>query len=164
MAAGIWMLLLGLATVIAGEIVLVLHVRRASRQASPGERHGRLRTILVAALLLTNFPAAAFYALSALEFSTRYTVRVRNDGGVTLESFVVTGPGTSIEMGPIAPGGQAKTHLHFRGDGALRFSARQQGRDVGGVIDGYVTTNFSGKKIVRVGRNGDFRIEDQPQP
>jgi len=162
--AGIWTLLLGFATVIVGEVVLVLHVRRVSRQPRLGKPYGRLRSILVAALLLANFPAAVFYALSAMEISTRYTVRVRNDGGVAFESFVVTGPGTSIEMGPIAPGEQVETHLHFRGDGTLRFSARQRERDFGGEIDGYVTTNVAGAKTVRIGRDGEFRVEDERRP
>jgi len=156
--AGLWMLLFGFASVIAGEIALVFHVR-TSRRTGRGERHVRLRTLLVAALLLANFPAAIFYTLSAVEILTRYTVIVRNEGDVAVESFVVTGPGTRIEMGPIAPGDQAETHLHFRGGGTLRFATRQGGHDTVGVIDGYVTSNVAGEKTVRVGRGGDFRIE-----
>lgn len=162
--AGIWMLALGFVAVVAGEVALVLHVRRARREARPAERHARLRSVLVAALLLANFPAAVFYTLSAMEISMRYTVRIRNDSGIAVESFVVTGPGTSVELGPIAPRELAETHLHFRGDGSLRFAARQGERDFGGDLDGYVTTGLGGEKTVSVGPNGAFRVDDEKRP
>src|SRR5262249_6050924 len=95
-----------------------------------------------------------------VEIQTRYTVRVRNDSGATLESFVVTGPGASIEMGPVAPAEEVETHLHFRGDGQLRFAARQGRHDFGGEIDGYVTGGFFGKKSIRIGKDGEFAITD----
>jgi hypothetical protein len=152
---------LGLVAIVAGALVLYADVRRASREGSGPEQNRRRRTVLAGAFLLANFPAAAFYVLSAFYVYTRYTVRVRNDGERTTESFVVTGPGTSVEMGPIAPGEHAEAHLRFRGDGSLRFAARQQDRDFGGELDGYVTTNLGGEKTIRLGPHGAVEILDE---
>lgn len=161
MFEGMLLLVVGPISVVAGALVLVVDVRRTWRDGSAPERGRRVRRLLVAALLLANFPAAAFYTFSAIDVYARYTVRVRNQSDRIVESFVVTGPGTSVEIGPIASGERAEAHLHFRGDGTLRFAARQQDRDFTGEIDGYVTTNIGGDKTITIGPHGSVDMREE---
>jgi hypothetical protein len=110
-------------------------------------------------LLLANFPAAAFYADSAIEILSRYTVRVHNDSNRPIESLVVTGPSVRVEMGPVSPSQYAVRHLQVRGDGRLDFSARQQELQFGGQLEGYVTHGSPGETIIRVRRRGSYEIQ-----
>ena len=105
---------------------------------------------MVGGLLLVNFPAAAIFTLSAINVVTRYTVRVLNESGNAIESFVVTGPGVRVELGPVAPGHRVKRHLGFSGDGSLEFTARQGQSNFRGVLDGYVTGGLGGDTTIRV--------------
>jgi hypothetical protein len=153
------MIPIGFAAFVVGTIALLRHLWREFRLERTTRRSLWVQAVLVGGLLLTNFPAAAFYTLSAIDVATRYTVRVHNDSDRPIESLVVTGPGVRVELGPIAPGQQARRHIRFRGDGTLDFSARQQQLQFSGQLEGYVTGGMGGDKSIRIGQRGFYEIQ-----
>ena len=156
--AGIMTIPVGFAAFLAGTTALAVHLWCESRSEHPARRSLWLQGTLAGGLLLANVPAAAFYALSAVEISTRYTVRVHNDSDGPIESLVVTGPGVRVQFGPIPRGQHAVQHVDFRGDGTLEFSARQQDLQFGGNVDGYVTSGLPGDTTIHVKRKGVYEI------
>ncbi|HEY3393934.1 MAG TPA: hypothetical protein VGK58_14575 [Lacipirellulaceae bacterium] len=116
------------------------------------------RTVLVGLLLLSNFPAAAFYALSAIALITQYTVQVVNESGAKIDSFVVEGPGVRVELGPIQVGEIKRTRVFFDDDGTATFTARQQQTRFDGEIDDYVSRNMGGEAIVQIEPGGNFVV------
>ncbi len=160
--AGLLTLPLGLAAFLAGTIALTWHLWREWRVGRTTRSPLWLHAVLVGGLLLINFPAAVFYMLSAINITTRYTVRVHNDSDRPIESLVVTGPGVRVELGPIAPGQQAQRHVHFRGDGTLDFSARQQEILFSGQLEGYVTGGLGGNRTIRVKQRGVYELQPAP--
>ncbi len=159
---GLLTLPLGLAAFLAGTIALAWHLWREWRVERTTRSPLWLQAVLVGGLLLINFPAAVFYMLSAINITTRYTVRVHNDSDRPIESLVVTGPGVRVELGPIAPGQQAQRHVHFRGDGTLDFSARQQEILFSGQLEGYVTGGLGGNRTIRVKQRGVYELQPAP--
>jgi hypothetical protein len=161
-AAGMLTIYMGIAAFVVGAFALVRHLRHESRARRTTSRSLWFEGVLVGGLLLANFPAAAFFSLSAMNIHTRYTVRVHNDSDQPIESLVVTGPGVRVEFGPIAPGEHTHRHIHFSGDGTLDFSARQQELRFGGQVEGYVTGGWSGDTSVRIKPRGVFEIRPDP--
>ncbi len=151
---GLMTILIGLVAFLGGAVCLILHLKHYSKatQNSP------INSLLVGALLIANFPAAIFYISSAIDISTRYTVRVYNDSDHPIESFMILGPGIETEIGPISSGQKAIQHNHPTTDGSLRFSARQHGLNFDGELEGYVTGGLGGDKTVRIKENGSFEI------
>jgi hypothetical protein len=127
---------------------------------SEHRRRGRLapQSFLVGGLLLVNFPAAALYGLSAIGLMSQYTVRVINESGATIDSFVLKGPGVDVDFGPITVGDNKTRSLAFTGDGTLDFSASEQRLHFDGQIEGYVTGNQGGDATIRVLPDGKFEI------
>jgi hypothetical protein len=158
-AAGLFTIPIGFVAFVVGTFALVRHLLREFRVERTTRSQLWLQGVLVGGLLLVNFPAAAFFTLSAIDVSTRYTVRVHNDSDRPIESLVVTGPGVRLELGPIAPGQRTRRHIHFCGDGRLDFSARQQELQFGGQLDGYVTGGLGGDKSIRVRQRGVYEIQ-----
>lgn len=158
-AAGLFAIALGSCAFVAGMIALVRHVLREGKEKRATRSRLWLQSVVVGGLLLANFPAAVFFTLSAIEVSTRYTLRFHNDSDRPIESLVVTGPGVRLEFGPIAPGRDLRWLLHFAGEGPLVFSARQSEFQFGGQLDGYVTTGLGGEKSIRVRRVGEYEIK-----
>ena len=157
--AGLFTIPIGFAAFVAGTVALLRYLWRESRVQRTTGGSLWLQGLLVGGLLLANFPAAAFFTLSAIDVSTRYTVRVHNASDRPIESLVVTGPGVRVELGPIAPGQRTRRHIHFRGDGPLDFSARQQELQFGGQLEGYVTHGWGGDKSIRIRQRGVYEIQ-----
>jgi hypothetical protein len=157
---GLATLLIGIVAFFAGMICLILHLKHQSKSNQTAQRTLIIRTLLVGGLLIVNFPVAAIYASSAIDISTRYTVRVYNDSFHAIESFVILGPNIQTEMGPIPAGKKAVQHNYPKGDGCLRFTARQGQVCFDGELEGYVTGNSSGDKNVRVSSKGIYKIKD----
>jgi hypothetical protein len=153
---GLMTILIGVVAFLGGAVCLILHLKQYSKatQSSP------LNSLLVGALLIANFPAAAFYISSAIDISTRYTVRVYNDSNHTIESFKILGPGIETEIGPISSGLKVIQHSHPTTDGSLRFTARQHGLNFDGELEGYVTGGLGGDKTVRIKEKGSYNITD----
>jgi len=157
--AGLFTIPIGVVAFIIGTVALLRHLWRESRVQRTTRSPLWLQAALVGGLLLANFPAAAFFTLSAIDVSTRYTVRVFNDSDRPIDSLVVTGPGVRVELGPIAPGQHTRRHIYFRGDGTLDFSARQQELQFSGQLEGYVTSDWGGDKSIRVRQRGVYEIQ-----
>ncbi len=153
---GLMTILIGIIAFLGGAICLILHLKRESRTA----RTSPLNALLVGGLLIANFPVAAFYASSAIDISTRYTVRVYNDSNHPIESFMILGPGVQTEIGPIPSGQKVVRHYYPTTDGYLRFTARQQKQNFDGELEGYVTGSSEGDKTVRIREKGSFEIKD----
>jgi hypothetical protein len=157
--AGLILLPIGFVAFVMGTVALVRHLLGEFQEEGTPRNSLWLQAFLVGGLLLANFPAATFFTLSAIDVSTRYTVRVHNDTDQPIGSLVVTGPGVRIELGPVPPGQHTRRHLHFRGDGPLAFSAQQQELQFGGQLEGYVTGGLGGDKSIRVKQGGVYEIQ-----
>jgi hypothetical protein len=157
--AGLLNILFGFAAFVAGSVAPARHLRSEWRVGDATRGRLWLQALSVGGLLLVNFPAAAFFALSAIDVETRYKVRVSNDSNRPIESLIVAGPGVRVELGPIAPGQLTRRNIHFDGDGTLDFLARQQQTQFGGQLEGYVTGGWNGDKTIRVRQGGTFDIE-----
>jgi len=103
MSAGMITIAVGLLAFVGGAVCLLRQPWHADGDRA-ARRRLRFQGIFALALLLINFPAAAFYTLSAIDVETRYTVCVHNGSDRPIESLVVTGPGVRVELGPIGPG------------------------------------------------------------
>jgi hypothetical protein len=148
--AGYFTILAGLAFFGVGVACLVAYAYRQRRLSG--------RTLLVSCLLLSNFPAAAFYALSGVALLTQYEVTVINKSDAAIDSFVVEGPGVQVELGPIQIGESKQNRVFFDDDGNLTFNARQQQLRFNGEIDDYVTRNMGGMATVRIKPGGNFNV------
>ena len=93
-----------------------------------------------------------------ISVSGQTTVRVYNESSLPIESLMVTGPGVRTELGPIASERRVHRHLHFRGDGTLDFTARQQEVQFSGQLEGYVTGSLGGERIITVRQRGIFEL------
>lgn len=156
--AGYFLILVGLAFFALGTVLLVLYWRKNSRHEPKMGSRPLLKISLVSGLLLVNFPAAGFYAWSALDLKTRYTVQVTNKSKEPIDSFVLTGPGVKVELGPIASADHTIQHFHVAGEGPLNFKAVQGGLEIMGQIDGYVATNLGGNATVRILPGGQYNV------
>jgi hypothetical protein len=116
--------------------------------------------MLVAALLVINFPAAAFYALSAINLMGQSTIEVFNDSGQRIDSFRMTGPGIDIEAGPIEAGEMTRYFVDFQDEGTLAFTARQQDVRFEGMLSEYIANGTIGTLTARVQPGGKFEVED----
>lgn len=157
---GLATLLIGIVAFFGGMICLTLHLKRQTKFNQTAQRSLIIQTLWVGGLLIVNFPVAAIYASSAIDILTRYTVRVYNDSSQAIESFVILGPNIQTEIGPIPAGKKAVQHNYPKGDGCLRFTARQGQSCFDGELEGYVTGNSSGDKTVRVSSKGIYKIKD----
>jgi hypothetical protein len=162
-----WLMLAGLYTIVGGIvcffvgcIVLNVHVVRAFRRAPQSRRSTKRAGTLVGILLLSNFPIAILCAWTALSIDGAYLVTVVNTSGSPLDSFVLSGPGLSVELGPLAPGDRARHLCRLNGDGGIDFSATLRGNAAfTGTVDGYV---FGGAdKVVTVTGPGSVTLTDQ---
>jgi hypothetical protein len=159
MGAGIGTIGSGLVLVFLGSLCLVKDFIDGSSRTLL--RPPRRVDVLAAVVLIANFPAAAFCLYSAEEVRTRYTVEVFNETNGPISSFVLTGPGVSTDLGPIAAGQHVRWHLHFHGSGPLNFAAKQQ-TEFKGQLDGYVSSDWPGHKLIQVRGPATCSIEEGP--
>jgi hypothetical protein len=156
--AGLINIFTGLVLFTFGAICLAAYGFRESRTL--GKRRVPLgwQIVLVAGLLLINFPAAAMYGISAMRLMNFRNVVIVNDSGKTIESFMLQAPGVEVEVGPIEPNKIAIRNLDFHSDGKLNFSAKQGDFQFGGQLEGYLTGGTGGETIVRVQPDGKFEV------
>lgn len=117
--AGVCAILAGLISLVVGAILLAVSVKRERRRSGALLPAVRAQAVLVASLLLINLPAAGLFTYSAIQIMTRYTIRVINESGRPIESFVVMDPGGKLELGAIQAGRRWEHHWVIRGEGAL---------------------------------------------
>jgi vacuolar-type H+-ATPase subunit I/STV1 len=151
---GLMTILIGIIVFLAGAVCLILHLKSESRTG----RTSPLNALVVGGLLFANFPLAAVYIASAIDISTRFTVRVYNESDHPIESFIILGPGIQTEIGPIPSGKKAIQHNYPTTDGSLRFTARHQQLNYDGELEGYVCNGWDGDKTVRVSGKGTYEI------
>jgi hypothetical protein len=148
--AGLFVIFAGLISVTFAAVLLVRHLYRDFRVSRSFRTTNWFQVMVVGAILLLNFPAATIFTVSAINLVTRYTIHVSNQSGTSIESFVVTGPGVLVELGPIASGQRVQHHLQFAGDGSLDFTARQGQSEFSDQLEGYVTGGWGGDTTIRV--------------
>jgi hypothetical protein len=155
MGAGFYTLGGGAICFFGGVICLLIFWFQESRskQRPPGEV--RKKVGLAALLLASNWPVAFVCVAVGVAAMTRVTVTVINEGDAPIESFVVTAPGFSQELGPVAPGKKAKCVVRATNEGALEFAAKSggvtttaSGAYVGDFSGGDYEVTVSGGKIV----------------
>ncbi|TWT64191.1 hypothetical protein [Rubinisphaera italica] len=157
-AAGGLTILVGLVAFYMGASALCRHLWFESRAQLISSRTLFLQAVVVGSLLLANFPVAGYFALSAVAVSMQYTVRVYNNSNQTIDSFIVTGPGVQVELGPIASGQYKRRDILIQTDGTLEFAARQQELEFKGQLEGYITGGMGGFKDIRVKQGGVYEI------
>ena len=154
-----WLMLAGLVTIGIGTVVFLvgcLALYSAHRRArDAGAMQGLTRrTLLAAALLVSNFPAAAGLSWAAVALETRLVVVVRNDAVVPLEGGRLHGGGADVRLPALAPGASVERWLWFDTDGQLELDASLGGQHVHGVVAGYVTGGLGGRLVVTVRADG----------
>lgn len=155
---GVMTIMCGLVFFLAGVIFLALFWVNESRSPSASRTKLARKTVLAAALLLVNFPAAAFYAWSAIDHMPETMVRIVNSSDQDLDSFALHGPGVEIDARPIRAGSSSRKFLDFTGNGTLEFVARQQELRFNGQLLPQVTNRFGGSVTVMVKPGGDFEV------
>ena len=144
MAIGFVTLLAGALLAFVGSVMLVVHVVGRFEDPRPPMRRRIAQAFVVALLLLANFPIAYGIVQAVESINSSYHVTVVNAGTATIDSFVVTGPSFTTELGPVAPGKRKRVRLAPRGDGSITFAARRAGMTRSGTIDPYVSGPMTG--------------------
>ena len=162
MAAGLFTVLGGLLLFVIGAGCLIKYVFREADCKRDRRVSLELQTLLVGGLLFVNFPAAAYYAWSAVGLMTRYTVCIANETGAVVDNVVLTGPGVHVDTGPMSAGSRSWHNFHFSTDGTLEFSAHWQDGRSEGPIEEYVTNGVGGSATLRLLPDGEYEIDRQP--
>ena len=108
--------------------------------------------------LLLTVAVAAFFIHVTIENQLRYKLRVVNQSGIPIESFLVSGPGIRLDLGPIASNGQVLHRLDFSSDGSLHFSAELGDKKFSDEIEGYVTGNLGGNTTIKIHPGHSYEI------
>jgi hypothetical protein len=148
--AGLGMVLVGFASVVSGVVLL-------TRRFVLTTPH-----VLVAVVLMINFPAAAGIAWTAFCIMTQYRIVVYNLATAPIENVAITVATTAktIPVGRIEAGASVTRWLAAEGDGDLALTGQLMGRALQSEGDSYVTNSSGGLKRIEVGSDGVARIEN----
>jgi hypothetical protein len=158
--AGVITLYGGCGSVLLGLALLAYWLRAMIRSGDLRRERLTVRAVLVACILLVNFPVAAGIVWAVVRIATTYTVTVLNHGVAPLRSAVISGGGVSVRFEIISPNGSATKRFHIVGDGTLRLSVEQDGQKLDFEVDGYVTNSLGGNKVVEIGHDGRVEVRD----
>jgi hypothetical protein len=161
MGTGIVTMYGGVAVIVGAAVCLASYVWRSWRSRSVARGRLAWQTIGVLVLLLANFVAAGAAVFGAVMIEARYTVSVSNQSNVPLESARVEGGGVNMDLGIIAPGATIKRSFWIEHDGELVLNGMHGSRKVEASIDGYVTNNIGGDKLVVVEADGTVNVKDR---
>jgi hypothetical protein len=64
-------------------------------------------------------------------------------------------------LGSIPQGASRERALWIKNDGSLQFSAIVGGRERSVVVDSYVTSGWSGDKMIEIEPDGEIRVSDR---
>jgi hypothetical protein len=159
MGAGLVTLFVGLVLFLVGAICLSMRSTKVSDADAAVQRKLLSLRKLAWTVLVVNFPAACFFAWSAIEVATRYTLAIVNEQAMRIDSFIVSAPGVKVDLGPIPANGRRQKHLHFPGEGSLSFATQVGQTRTNGVIDEYVTRNLGSASTVRFKAGGSIEVE-----
>ena len=121
----------------------------------------KIRTILAAAVILSNIPIAAILIYGFVAIESCYTVNIINISESNIKNIKIFGGGCQKEVETIPPGGNARLHFWFKRDGDLKLSilGRNSGSET--IIDGYVTNSMGGYKNVNIGQGFVVTVSDR---
>ena len=156
---GVPILLLGVATTIVVALLLVNGWRRAQREQRWSGKQVHLRTLFIALLMASNYPAAYAAFVIAVDHQTRYTVVVVNDADTPWLDVVVAGGGAQRAFGTVAPHGRARCDVWFTSDGELVLQSGGPAGREHRVVDGYVTNGLGGEATVVRKPDGSLHVE-----
>jgi hypothetical protein len=159
MALGMLNIFVGLALFAVGAGCLLFQSMRDESSSGQQPIDAGLQNLLVACLLLVNFPAALVYGLSAMEVMSRYTLQISNDSGRPVERFSLSGPNLKVDLGEIPVGAMIENVVDFRGEGQLLFSAEIDGEVIDGIVDGYVSSGIGGDTKLRLLPDAKFEVQ-----
>ena len=167
-AAGFITILCGVPSVIVGFVLLAASVFTQSsspgaRQGSANRRRALIRYVAAIAILLINFPAAAFIVSTVSEIMTRYVLTVANDGPRPLEDTIVSGGGITARFGTIGRGAEVTRVFNIQRDGELILRTKRGDNDIELTIDGYVTNGIGGNMVVVAKSDGTFDVNENPK-
>jgi hypothetical protein len=153
---GLVNIFVGLSCTLVGGIALITHFWRSIATGRRPVRSWLGPGVVAAVILIGNFPLCGFY----FWVSTLYSVRVVNATGATVSSFVVHDPaGQTWELGPIRPGGSSRRMLGLKGEGTVTFTATVGGSNVGGELEGYITSGMTnGRRTVTLNADGSVSV------
>jgi hypothetical protein len=138
MALGLLNILVGLAMFAVGVGCLLCQSMREEASSGPQPIDAGLRNLLVACLLLVNFPVAFVYVLSADDVMSRVTIRIVNESGNKIDAIAIEGIGVDKHVDPVQAGGYDRVYLRHVGEGGVSFTARHGGQEINGELIGYV--------------------------
>lgn len=156
--AGIFCIWGGLFSVFVGAIALVLAVLDTRRTGDARPRKVWGSAWLPVVLLLANFPLAVACTVAGLLLATEYRVQVQNHSRGPVEAAKIQGGGCDVLFGTVPEGASRTQSLWIDQDGTLQFSAIVGGRERSVVVDGYVTNNLGGDKVVEIQPDGRIRV------
>lgn len=129
-------------------------------------RTGDKRSIpwLPVMVLAANLPAAAACIVAGGLLATEYVVVIRNDTPVSIDAIKLTGGGCDKSYGSLLPGDELRAWLWFDRDGELELTFAKDGERNSMIIEGYVTSNGAGKKLVEFRSDGSMDIDGERAP
>lgn len=159
--AGICVLWFGLFMVPIGLFSIVFYMFGMGDSHGHSRLQRRLRTLLVAGVLLLNFPAAWFCVTSLLDEMARYTVTVFNNSNQDIQQITIDYPHQHLELGPLLRNAQRTVDFKIEGDGNISLSAWYGSSRVDLDVEGYITNGSSRARIVILKPSGLIEIMDR---
>lgn len=157
MLVGISVILVGLGLFVAGAIALRRFVVSAKKAAVSYVR----RTVIVAAILVLNFPLALAYMAIADTMVTGIFVTIANDFSGPIRNLVVTDPrGATFPVENIEPGSRHSSCFDFSGEGTVKFSMTASGLAHSGILIGYITPSMGLRAELRLTADGEVEISE----
>lgn len=161
LAGWTWLMVAGGCVLVAGPFVVLVGFAALwrdwwmDRSARPDtRRHSWRPLVLVAALLLSNFPVAGGIVVAAIAIESRYTIVVVNQSGKTLDDVVLEGGGRVVRFDAIPAGTSASRIVWFsHDDEELDFRAISGATPVAGTVQEYVTGSLGGRLTITVDMN-----------
>jgi len=150
MLAGLLTIYGGIALFVVGAIALFRFWFMAHREPDYSKKKRWIATVLCFGLLLINFPVALGIVNAAIRIETRYTVVIRNASSQPVNEIRIFGGGCSKSLNSIRGGGTGEVSFWIEHDGQLQFEAVSGGRQIEGIVDGYVTNGEGGYVTITI--------------
>lgn len=156
MLAGILTIYVGTLLFLVGVVSLSAHWFRMRQNGSANRQLLTKKSVLVALLLVINWPLAFFYASTAINIETGYCLVIFNNSKTPVE-VIVSGGGIQVDFGTLAPSTQSSDTFHFDRDGELTIQSTQNGNESSYLVEGYVTPGIGGSKQVIIQSDGKIQ-------
>ncbi len=157
MIAGIVTIYVSIFLFLFGTVCLIAYWFRGTRKDFENQRTSTKKSVLVAVLLLINWPLALFYAAAAIDIETRYDLVVVNDSASAVD-VRVSGGGIQVDFGTIRRKSRKREYFHFEQDGELVIQTTQNGTQALNTVETYVTPGLGGSKHVVIEADGQIQL------